>query len=262
MVNNKGKRKNVQSNGSDSDIPEAEHDINDPEERRMISVFERKMRTIVRDLQAQLQSKDTVISKLEEEVSKLKKKFVTLENKIEDTEAYERRDTVILSGSAVPLAADNEESTKVVTDIIKERVGVIIKPSDISVAHRLGKKPDTQAPDRRNIIVKLCRREIKQDLIKACKAVRPKNLFINESLTHTRNTALYGLRQAKKKFPDKVAGCGSYDGKVHVWLKPPNPQAPMARNSKMIINTRDRFNELCENILKCASSDLINNWPN
>ena len=65
-----------------------------------------------------------------------------------------------------------------------------IKPSDISAPHRLGLKPALQSEDRRGIIiVKRCRREVKYDLMKACK-------YVNESLTPTRNAILSGLRQA------------------------------------------------------------------
>ena len=42
------------------------------------------------------------------------------------------------------------------------------------MAHRLGRKPASQSEDRRGIIiVKLCRREVKYDLMKACKSVKP-----------------------------------------------------------------------------------------
>ena len=110
------------------------------------------------------------------------------------------------------------------------------------MAHRLGRKPASQSEDRRGIIVKLCRREVKYDLMKACKSV-------NESLTPTRNAILYGLRQAKKKFPDRISGYGSIGGKVLVWIKPANSNAPNMRNSKMFVNNKIRFDALCSDIL-------------
>ena len=131
----------------------------------------------------------------------------------------------------------------------------------MSVAHRLGKKPATQAPDRRNLIAKFCRRDIKHDLLKACRAMKPPNLFINESLTKTRNTALFGLRQARKKYPKVVAGCGSTDGRVYAWIKPPNSDAENAKNTRICINSRDKFETFCNDTLKCQSSDLIDSWP-
>ena len=35
----------------------------------------------------------------------------SFEDKLEDNEAYERSDTVILSGSEIPVASNNEDST-------------------------------------------------------------------------------------------------------------------------------------------------------
>ena len=71
--------------------------------------------------------------------------------------------------------------------------------------------------------------------------MKPRNLFISESLTRVRCTALFGLRQAKKKYPDVIAGCGSYDGKVYAWVKPPNANAPNARNTKISVNSKEKF---------------------
>ena len=86
------------------------------------------------------------------------------------------------------------------TQLIKD-FNLIVNPADISVAHRLGRKPD-QGPDKRKIVVELCRRETKQDLLKACRVVKPRNFYVNETLTRTRSTVLYGLRQARKKYPN------------------------------------------------------------
>ena len=88
------------------------------------------------------------------------------------------------------------------TQLIKD-FNLIVNPADISVAHRLGRKPD-QGPDKRKIVVELCRRETKQDLLKACRVVKPRNFYVNETLTRTRSTVLYGLRQARKKYPNEL----------------------------------------------------------
>ena len=64
-----------------------------------------------------------------------------------------------------------------------------MEKDDISVALRVGAKRNTQGLDKRSIVVKLCRRDTKFDLMKACKAVNPKNIYINESLTRLRALA-------------------------------------------------------------------------
>ena len=202
-----------------------------------------------------------MVDNLAAEVANLKKKVFLLEDKLEDQDSYERRDTVILSGSDIPPATEGEDSSKLVCDLIKDKVQYHLRPSEISVAHRLGPKPINQVPDRRKLIVKLCRREVKQDLLRACRMVKPVNIYANESLTKTRSTTLFGLRQAKKKFPNIIAGCGSAEGKVFAWIKPPNPDSPNAKNIKTVINSRERFNDFCANTLNCNPSDLVSNWP-
>ena len=198
---------------------------------------------------------------MKEEIATLRKKVLDLEEKIDDNEAYERRDTVIFSGTDIPTAQEAEDTVKVITTLVKDKIGVVMKKDDISVAHRLGPKRNTQGIDKRSIVVKLCSRDTKLDLMKACKAVKPKNIYINESLTRPRAFALYGLRKAKKKFPSKVAGYGSYEGRLYAWVKPPNPTDPRARNGKMLINTCDQFKDFCDRVLNCDPSELVDNWP-
>ena len=140
--------------------------------------------------------------------------------------------------------------------VVRDRLKLGMDVTDISAAHRLGPKPKSQGPDRRKIIVKLCRRERKYDLITACKQTKPPNLFINENLTPTRNNILFSLRCAKKKFPNIVAACSSHGGKVYAWIKPPNPDAPSARNSKLFINTQDQLEDFCRKSLKVQIEEL------
>ena len=192
----------------------------------------------------------------------LQQTVLSLEERVEDQEAYESRDTIVLSGSELPAASTSENATNVVCDLIRSKIGIVINPSEVSTAHRLGKKANSQAPDTRNIIVKFCRRDTKLDLQSACRRVKPKNLFINENLTPIRNSCLYGLRQAKKIFPSIVAGCGSMEGKVYAWVKPPNPNTPMARNTKVMINSVRKFDDFCSKVLKCESKSIVSKWPN
>lgn len=57
----------------------------------------------------------------------------------------------------------------------------------ISTAYHLGEKPVSPFVDKRSIIFNLCRRDIKRDILNACKELKPK-LHVNESLTPTRST--------------------------------------------------------------------------
>ena len=257
----KKRKTTVPSTASESDdVFDIPDDLND-RDKKLYSLFERRMKQMSDKFEAILAEKDCMVDQLSSEITNLNKKIMLLEDRVEDGDSYERRDTVIISGGDLPPVTDSEDTSQVVSSLFKDKVGYFLRNSEISVAHRLGPKPKSQSPDKRNIIVKLCRREIKNDVIKACRTVKPKNIYINESLTRTRSTALYGLRQAKKKFPDIIANCGSSDGKVYAWIKPPNPSAPDARNTKTLINTKDRFSEFCEKTLKCNAADFIATWP-
>ena len=213
------------------------------------------------EFEKRLAAKDSIITTMKEEIATLRKKVLDLEEKIDDNEAYERRDTVIFSGTDIPTAQEAEDTVKVITTLVKDKIGVVMKKDDISVAHRLGPKRNTQGLDKRSIVVELCRRETKLDLMKACKTVKPKNIYINESLTRLRAFALYGLRKAKKKFPSKIAGYGFYEGIVYAWVKPPNSTDTRASNGKMWINTCDQFKDFCDRVLNCDPTELVDNWP-
>ena len=244
---------------SDTDFYDGDIDLVDlsNDQRKIISFFDRKLAMITSDFETKLAIKETKIDQLSTELVELRRKVLALDDKQEDADAYERKDTVIISGSEVPAAADGEDAAQIVSSLVKNKVGYFLRPAEISVAHRLGKKPLNQAPDRRSLIVKLCRREVKRDLVTACRTAKPPNLYVNESLTKTRSTVLFGLRQAKKKHPNVVAGCGSADGRVFAWIMSPNPSAPNAKNVKIFINTRDKFEDFCKKTLKCNSFDFF-----
>ena len=178
----------------------------------IVMILEQKMDAIVTKLTDEIGKRDERIDQLEQEVNRLKVNMRRMEDSLDEADAYERRDTLILSGKDIPPAVVGEVPSEVACDIVKHRLKINIKSTDLSTAHRLGPKPKTQGPDRRNIIIKLCRRELKHDLITACKKYKPPNIFINESLTPTRNSIFFTLRQAKKKYPNKIAACSTHDG--------------------------------------------------
>ena len=197
-----------------------------------------------------LEEQDREIKLVKTEISDMKKQIMTLEEKIEDNEAYERRDSLILSGNALPDGSTNENCLEVVQKLLTEHLSYVIQPTDISVVHRLGKKPISQKPDRRNIIIKFCRRNSKVDLLAAARRVKPSNLFLNESLTPQRQNISYALRKAKREFPHIVSGTSTSDGRVYVWVKPPNPDAPGAKDSREPVNTYSKLEIFCERFLE------------
>ena len=203
--------------------------------------------------------KDAEIEQLKQDVCSLRRDVQNLTERLDDSDAYERRDTFVMSGDSLPVVSDGENTSGIVCNSIKNNLKIVVKESDISVAHRLGKKNPGQQLDRRSIIVKLCRRELlRSDLISACKSARPKDFYINESLTPLCSTIQYGIRRAKRRYPGKVLDYGSQAGRVYALIPPFNSEA---RKIKTFVNTVDQFNEFCIKTLGCQPADLVVRWP-
>ena len=151
----------------------------------------------------ELQEEIKELRKVEKKVEILEKTVETLKIKIDENEQYERRGTLIMSG-AIPPAQSDEDCSTIVRSIFRER-NLIINKEDISIAHRIGRKRPEGNIDNRNRIVKLTRRDLKSDIINACKQRDPK-VYINESLTPTRSTISYVLRQVKKLHNNHMGG--------------------------------------------------------
>ena len=214
----------------------------------LIAIFGTFKDQLVADLQEKLDStvniikndclsickaKDLKINELEKSNYHLRKHVTNLEDKIDATEAYERKDTVIISG-AVPGLAANEDTNKVVIDLVRNKLpGFGIEPRDISVSHRLqNKKPNPQGVTfPPNIYVKLVRRDMKKALILASKKINKENpdqnkadkIYINESLTRRRSTVLQTLLKMKKM--KIIAGATSIEGDVFAYTSQGQPEA-------------------------------------
>ena len=149
--------------------------------------FQTKFMAMFEDLRKEFvglcQEQDKKIEVLSSEVSQLKKHVSKLEEKLEDQEAYERRDTVVLSGNAVPVHSVGENCANIAKEVIQKEFQLVVSSNDISVSHRLGLKPTNQRPDRRNLIIKFCRRDVKRDVLAASRRMKSSNLYANESLT-------------------------------------------------------------------------------
>ena len=197
---------------------------------------------------------------------------------MDEEDAYVRRDTIIFSGSAVPPVVNGEICANIVTDLAKDKLRMQIRDGDISTAHRLGKKPTTQGPDKRSIIVKLCRRDLKTEILQAKKnlvSTRNSTLYINESLTPRRSTILYTLRRIKRTHPSVVVGCSSFDGRVYAYTKPAPTRSSAQtqdgesatadsnqrpRNVRHLINTHDSLVNFCRKYVKQPLDNFLESW--
>ena len=207
-------------------------------------------------------AQDSRIASLENEVTELralKAKVTKLETNLDEQEAYERRDCVIISGDALPPSTTGENCINVVREIARNNLKIQLAGADISTAHRIDKKPATQHPDRRSIIAKLCRRSTKSDLMFACKN-QPEDsprVYVNDSLTPIRNTIMYSLRQIRRAHPRLVTGCSSYDGKVYAYTKDP---IAGRRDRRHLVNSHSELIKFCSEHVKQPLEAFLESW--
>ena len=212
--------------------------------------------TLKTDIINVTKEQDLKITSLQKEVFKLNKKVSDLEDKIDDQEAYERREQLLISGPAVPAYNKNEDPKKLVSDIIKSKLNIELCNADISCAHRNGAIARSQKSDRRPIIVKFTRRDLKSDILSSCRRVKPTDIFVNESLTSTRQKIAYALRKAKKDF-SIISGTTTIEGMVYVWVKPTNPAAAGARDTRFAISNLEKLRTFFMNTLGTSVDDFL-----
>lgn len=222
-------------------------------------LIKEEFREFRQEVNEKLEQAFSKIKVLEDENKDLRSLVNRLEEKIDDNDAYERRDCVIFNGDALPIAENGENTALVATELIKNKLKINVKPEEISTAHRMGKKPANQTPDRRKIIIKLCRRDLKKDILFACKNIKP-GFYANESLTPIRNTILFGLRNMRKDPTASkiVKGASSYDGRVFAWVKSTNS----ASDTRISINSRVKFEEFACKYVQMPVDNFITHWPN
>jgi len=228
------------------------------EGRAIVNLISVKIDGIRDTFQQLLDERDERIATLESEVSSLKGSLVKFEEQFDDNESLFRKNDIILSGNDIPLVASGEDCSKLACAAIKSKLKVNIKPADIAKAQRIGRPTATQRPDRRNILVKFYRDDMKNDLLIACRQSKPSDFYISENLIPKRSSILYNLRQAKKKYPSIVAGCSSRDMKIYAWIKPNDQNTSNARNSRMMINTLHKWRSFCREVLHVSPDSILN----
>ena len=241
---------------------------------KMIISFESKMDEVASRIESKfadlIEEKDAKIDELQATNSNLRGTVSSLEDKLDALNAYTRKDTIIVSG-ALPQATPNEASHTLVRDLLAQKFPTIaVDEKDISVAHRLQpKKPraDGSVPPP-NIVVKLVRRNLKIELIKASRNQDKRALnkiFINESLTPQRNTVLQTLIKLKKDHR-AVKGVTSMQGDVFAYMEHPAVAGGGAaggrhRDTRHCINTMAQLRKFCVDHLKKPLDDFIDNYP-
>ena len=80
---------------------------------------------------------------------------------------------------------------------------------------------------------------------------------MTESLAPIPNTIMFVLRRAKRMFPKKISGYNANYGNVYVWMKPYNPSAIGARDTRALINTRQGLEVFCTTTLGIPLTDFV-----
>ena len=123
---------------------------------------------------------------------------------MDDADQYERKDSVILSGTAVPDMTSSEDTHDLVQRLLKNHLDVDIVKQDINTTHRLGPVRGAGSnSNKRNIYIKFVRRDVKKEVIEKSKQKKTA-LRAQESLTPLRRKMLGILSSMKKKAPTLV----------------------------------------------------------
>ena len=230
------------------------------------SEFENLKSELRTELQAVYKEKFKLISVLQTEVTDLRGQVKKLQNDVDNANQYERKDVLILSGSSIPAVGEqtNEDCNALVCELVNRHLGVVIVPNDINTSHRLQPKKRSSAsagPIRTNIIVKLCKRDLKKRIILASKKGNRKDavLYANESLTPQRRMIFNSLRRMKADKNTVVRGCSTVDGKIFAFT-PPLPNQRM--DQKHHISNLEALKVFCREYVKKPLDAFLDEFTN
>ncbi|KAK4290785.1 hypothetical protein Pmani_036344 [Petrolisthes manimaculis] len=125
-------------------------------------------------------------------------------------EQYSRRENLRISG----LEEEDDETEEVLEAKIIELaqdIGVKIKWNDISLAHRMGRNREEGRP----VIVRLCHRKKKNEIVINKKKLKEKNrkVYVNEALTSLRGRMISVVKEH-----ETVKNVTTRDGSILAWL--------------------------------------------
>ena len=240
-----------------------DHGLSSPETDKFLKYILLKIDDKFAEFKAEIAAivgaKDERIGQLEEEVTALKEKVHSLEDRVVEAECKDRQSDIIFSGSVVSSSVPEGVSIgSAVRSLLQNKVNYVLSAEKMISVSRIGQKPINQGPDKRRIIIRLGDRSTKNDIIHAVRIVKPTDLYANDNLTTERSRILFALRHAKRRYPQHLSGCGSHDGRVFAWMKPPNSTG---RNHKVIINSWSKLESVCVEFLSIRAEELLDASP-
>ena len=201
--------------------------------------------------------KDTEVTELKEEVEKLSKDLKKAHQALDDADQYERRDSAILSGPALPIMTENEDTHASVIKLLKDHLQIEIDKKDINITHRLGpvRRSSASSQAKRNIYVKFVRRDVRNAVIRASKGqTRGATFFANESLTPHRRKMFHALRKMKSDDSTLVKGCSTMAGKIYAFTP---PLAGQNRDLRHLIQDMDALLLFCRTYVQRPLDEFI-----
>lgn len=162
--------------------------------------------------------------------------------RLDDMEAYSRRDNLIIRGlpeksvaerasdapsltEGVPVLRESFESVEgTVLEFLNSSLGVVVQPQDISIAHRLKSGPKDRV---RPIIVKFKNQQVRNSVYRAKKQLKntgsANRIYISEHLTKSASDLFFTARRMVKD--KRIASTWTQNGQVFVKVSSTDPTA-------------------------------------
>lgn len=226
------------------------------ETRELIASLKSDFQKLKSELTELVNSKNEVISQLQNENLSLRQELSALKSNVEEANAYSRRDCAIVSGSALPECVVGEDTSKVVVNLLKDKLKLPVSEADICTAHRLGPKPPGSGPDVRKVIIKFVRRDLKRSMMSAAKKNKNSGIYLNDCLTPAMRSLFYSVRKMKRG-STVIKGCSTFDGKVYVYTA---GTSEGSRDIRHHIDSRATLSDFCRIYLKKALDSFLENW--
>ena len=218
-----------------------------------------KLEESAKDKQQQIDQLKSDLADAKLEFSKLRSETTSLKNSQDEHDSYVRRETLIFSGNKVKPFQSNENCGSIARELIRNELQLDMDPL-ISTAHRVGKPPAHGSPDTRAIVVRFCVRDDKFKIIKTARERKVRGLYVNESLSPSRNKILFVLRKIKKLENSPVTGTSTHNGRVFVYTKPSATAPDSSRSIRTEINCKEKLSEFCTNFIKKPLENFLDSW--
>ena len=163
--------------------------------------------SLIEQLIEQLKASEAKVTALEERVK-------AIEEHADRNEQYTRRSNLLFSG--IPEAGPNEDTDKMILDVINMDMTPPLRTVNIERSHRLGKKREDRD---RPIIVRFGSDRMRDRVIRSRSKLKAdrrdaRPIYVNEDLTAYRAKLSFDARKLKKK--GRVADTWTFNGKIVV----------------------------------------------